>query len=107
MKKTGKILTSALALALTVGPMSTSAVEKSLEPYKDLHKSQAHSESGLPFDLAIANDERLIEMLKENGKIAKDASPAEAEKGLKKFLKAKSESAKKESGELADEKKKN
>ncbi|MGI8316658.1 immune inhibitor A domain-containing protein [Halobacillus mangrovi] len=107
MKKTGKILTSALALALTVGPISTSAVEKSLEPYKDLHKSHAHSETGSPFDLAIANDERLIEMLKENGKIAEDATQAEAEKGLNKYLKAKSESAKKESGELSDEEKDN
>ncbi|WP_157130889.1 immune inhibitor A domain-containing protein [Halobacillus mangrovi] len=87
--------------------MSTSAVEKSLESYKDLHKSHAHSETGSPFDLAIANDERLIEMLKKDGKIAEDATPAEAEKGLNKFLKAKSEAAKKEKGELADEEKEN
>ncbi len=44
---------------------------------------------GSPIDLGIANDEKLIEMLKKNGKIAKNASPAEAEKVLKKFLKAK------------------
>jgi immune inhibitor A len=43
------------------------------------------------FDAAIANDERLIEMLKKEGKIAKDASPAEAEKALTKYLKAKSQ----------------
>ncbi|GLC28850.1 immune inhibitor A [Clostridium omnivorum] len=39
-------------------------------------------------DLAIANDEKLIEMLKKSGKIAKDASPAQAEKALKDYLKS-------------------
>ncbi|MBY0097520.1 immune inhibitor A domain-containing protein [Mesobacillus maritimus] len=43
------------------------------------------------FDAAIANDERLIDMLKKEGKIAKDASPAEAEKALNKYLKGKSQ----------------
>nr|WP_040347601.1 immune inhibitor A domain-containing protein [Neobacillus bataviensis] len=41
------------------------------------------------FDAAIANDERLIEMLKREGKLAKNASPAESEKALKNYLKAK------------------
>ncbi|MBT2687311.1 immune inhibitor A [Bacillus sp. ISL-47] len=44
-----------------------------------------------PVDLGIANDERLIEMLKKEGKLAKDASPAEADKALTKYLKAKSQ----------------
>lgn len=100
MKKS-KILTSALALTLMVGPLSTSAMEKKVESVEDLHKH--HSHEGSPFDLAIANDEKLIEMLKEDGKIAKDATPAEAEKGLNKFLKAKAEGAKKEAGELSEE----
>ncbi|WML46326.1 immune inhibitor A domain-containing protein [Neobacillus sp. PS3-40] len=39
-----------------------------------------------PGDLAIANDERLIEMLKKNGTIAKDATPAEADKALQQYL---------------------
>ena len=43
------------------------------------------------FDAGIANDERLIEMLKREGKIAKDATPAEAEKALNKYLKGKSQ----------------
>lgn len=45
-------------------------------------------------DAGIANDERLIEMLKREGKLAKNASPAESEKALKKYLKGKSESTK-------------
>ncbi|WP_175990736.1 immune inhibitor A domain-containing protein [Bacillus sp. Marseille-Q1617] len=62
-----------------------------------------HSHHGSPFDLGIANDERLIEMLKKEGKIAKNATPAEAEKALAKFLNKKAESAEKEAGELEDE----
>jgi immune inhibitor A len=43
------------------------------------------------FDAGMANDERLIEMLKREGKLAKNASPAEAEKALKSYLKGKSQ----------------
>ena len=101
MKKMGRIITSALALTLAFGPVSASAGTVNQDAGEDLHKS--HSQEGSPFDLAIANDEKLIEMLKEDGKIAPDASPSEAQKGLNKFLKAKSEAAKKDKGELNKE----
>ncbi|MCA1011832.1 immune inhibitor A domain-containing protein [Halobacillus halophilus] len=97
----GRIITSALALTLAFGPVSASAGTVNQDAGDDLHKS--HSHEGSPFDLAIANDEKLIEMLKEDGKIAPDASPSEAQKGLNKFLKAKSEAAKKDKGELNEE----
>lgn len=51
--------------------------------------------SGTPADLGVANDERLIEMLKKEGRLAKDASPAEAQKALQSLLKAKAESNRK------------
>jgi immune inhibitor A len=51
--------------------------------------SAASSKAGGPIDLGIANDEKLIDMLKREGKLAKNASPAEAEKALKKYLKGK------------------
>ncbi|TLS37987.1 immune inhibitor A domain-containing protein [Pseudalkalibacillus caeni] len=72
-------------------------------------KAEVHSSfAGAPIDLGIANDERLIEMLKKNGKIAKNATPAEAEKALNKFLAKKAKaSSKKADGELADEAKEN
>ncbi|ASF41399.1 protease [Halobacillus halophilus] len=101
MKKMGRMITSALALTLAFGPVSASAGTVNQDAGEDLHKS--HSHEGSPFDLAIANDEKLIEMLKEDGKIAPDASPSEAQKGLNKFLKAKSEAAKKDTGELNKE----
>ncbi|WP_246092742.1 immune inhibitor A domain-containing protein [Terrilactibacillus laevilacticus] len=52
--------------------------------------------SGSPIDLGIANDEKLIEMLKKEGKLAKNASPAEENKALNQYLKGKAESNKKE-----------
>ncbi|MFB3163721.1 immune inhibitor A domain-containing protein [Neobacillus sp. 179-J 1A1 HS] len=87
MKKR-KILSTALTLSLGLGlfnvaatPLNVKAVEKG-------------SKFGMTADLALANDERLIEMLKREGKLAKNASPAEAEKALKVYLKAKSQSTK-------------
>lgn len=86
-------MTAMLASTLTFassGPASVKAVEKA--------SYQAHG--GSPIDLGIANDERLIEMLKKEGKIAKDATPAEAEKGLQKYLNDKAKNAGKTKDEL-------
>jgi immune inhibitor A len=44
------------------------------------------TKQGAPVDLAIANDQRLIEMLKKKGTIATDASPEDAEKALQQYL---------------------
>jgi immune inhibitor A len=75
------MLASTLSFAST-GPSTVKAVEKS--------SYQAHG--GAPIDLGIANDERLIEMLKKEGKIAKDATPAEAEEVLQKYLNTRAKS---------------
>ncbi|MFT9596821.1 immune inhibitor A domain-containing protein [Mesobacillus sp.] len=75
------MLASTLSFA-SAGPATVKAVEKS--------SYEAHG--GASIDLGIANDERLIEMLKKEGKIAKDATPAEAEKGLQKYLNARAKS---------------
>ncbi|MEW9053479.1 MAG: immune inhibitor A domain-containing protein [Neobacillus sp.] len=69
-------------------------------------KALASTNTGAPFDLGIANDERLIEMLKREGKLAENASPAEAEKALQKYLKNKAAGASKETGELHQHEKK-
>lgn len=66
------LLTGTL-IGTTTAPESVSAVSK--DP--------------APFDLGIANDEKLIEMLKKEGKIKKDASPSEANNVLKAYLKKK------------------
>ncbi|RYM06735.1 M6 family metalloprotease domain-containing protein [Sporolactobacillus sp. THM7-7] len=61
--------------------------EAAVQPLKET----VTKNEGSPFDLGIANDEKLIEMLKREGKIAKNASPAAANKVLKKYLQAKQE----------------
>jgi immune inhibitor A len=91
MKKK-KILSTALALTLGLGLVNVAAATptgKASSP-----ATAKLSVNGAPVDLAIANDERLIEMLKREGKLAKNASPAEAEKALKNYLKGKSKLSK-------------
>ncbi|WP_010027395.1 immune inhibitor A domain-containing protein [Sporolactobacillus inulinus] len=56
---------------------------------------RAVSSKGSSFDAGIANDEKLIALLKKEGKIAKHASQSDAEKAVQKYLKAKGEGAKK------------
>ncbi|WP_052127272.1 immune inhibitor A domain-containing protein [Pontibacillus litoralis] len=80
---------------LFIAPMSIAA-----EP---VEKNVHNGHQGSPFDAGIANDERLIEMLKEEGEIAKDATPAEAEKALNRFLQNKADAVQLEKGELAKE----
>ncbi|MBM7585059.1 immune inhibitor A [Bacillus pakistanensis] len=109
--KASKVLSMAMVAALTVGAFAVPTSSSSVQPNVSTNSvsKETHSHGNGPFDLAIANEEKLIEMLKESGKIAKDASGAEAEKVLKSFLHEKAESASKlaeEEGELHDEKEK-
>ncbi|WP_175990778.1 immune inhibitor A domain-containing protein [Bacillus sp. Marseille-Q1617] len=95
----------ALTAALGIGAFAGSASAGTVVPENVLSKPTVKHEHGHggPFDLGIANDERLIEMLKKEGKISENATQAQAEKALNKFLKAKADGAKKEAGELHDE----
>lgn len=100
MKKS-KVLSTAAAIALSVGMLSTALPTYTPSAKAtDTHSQHSHSYGGSPIDLGIANDERLIKMLKDQGTIAKNATPEEAQKALNKFLQAKSEAANKEVGEL-------
>ncbi len=96
MKKK-KILSTALTLSLGLGLFNVAAIPPNVKATDFTPKLTSQ---GAPIDLGIANDERLIEMLKKNGTIAKNATPAEAEKALQKFLKNKAAGAKKEAGQL-------
>lgn len=60
---------------------------------------------GAPIDAGIANDEKLIEMLKKNGTLSKDAGPTEANKALEKFMAAKEASASNDKANTPFEKK--
>lgn len=71
--------------ALTVGGFSTAPVaqaETALSQFKS-------TKGGTPADIGIANDDRLIEMLKKEGVISKKATPAQVEKALDKYLDSK------------------
>jgi immune inhibitor A len=87
MKKR-KVLSTALTLSLGLGLFNVASFSPSVKA-NDLSSNKIITSSS-PIDLGIANDERLIEMLKKNGTIAKNATPAEAEKALKNYLKGKS-----------------
>lgn len=96
MKKR-KIISTVLTLSLGLGLFNVASVSPSV---KATNYTAKLTSQGAPIDLGIANDERLIEMLKKNGTIPKNATPAEAEKALQKFLKNKAAGASKETGEL-------
>nr|WP_200865963.1 immune inhibitor A domain-containing protein [Thalassobacillus devorans] len=83
---------------LTYGIFSPTQQAEAKATFDQVSKSY----QGSPTDLGIANDERLIEMLKKEGKIAKGASPAEAEKELQAFLKKKAENAGKTKDKLPE-----
>lgn len=55
---------------------------------------------GGPVDFALANEDKLIEMLKKEGKIPKNAHRNDAEKVLRNYLKAKAEHVPNEKGQL-------
>ncbi|MFC4558310.1 immune inhibitor A domain-containing protein [Virgibacillus kekensis] len=98
MKKKGLLLSATLALSLGLGSVSAESVSSG-DADADLSEKLA-KHSGAPFDISIANDDRLIEMLKREGKIAKGTSPAEAQNVLGKYLKKKSSNAGKTLDEL-------
>ncbi|VXB92138.1 Pre-pro-metalloprotease PrtV [Bacillus sp. 349Y] len=109
--KSRKIMSVAMAAALSAGLFAVPASAHDATPVnvlKDPVSKKVHNHGEGPFDLAIANEERLIEMLKEKGDISKNASASEAEKEVQKFLKEKSDGLKEleDDGELKEEKEK-
>ncbi|MDP4552860.1 immune inhibitor A [Alkalihalobacillus macyae] len=103
------VLSMAMIAALTLGSLapstsSTVHAEPSTSVKQEVKKEHVHKQG--PFDLAVANEEKLIEMLKESGEISKNDSATEAEKELNQFLEKKSNALKdmESAGELNDEK---
>ncbi|WP_221568140.1 immune inhibitor A domain-containing protein [Alkalihalobacillus sp. TS-13] len=104
MKKK-KIASTALAVMMGISTLTYGAFSSPQHAEAEhIKESISKSYAGAPIDLGIANDERLIEMLKESGKISKNATPAEAEKALNKYLKERAANGKhSHGGELEDE----
>ncbi|NMH67252.1 M6 family metalloprotease domain-containing protein [Bacillus sp. RO3] len=100
-----------MAAALSAGAFALPGSAATTVPENVLAKQtvkKAHSHTEGPFDLAIANEEKLIEMLQKSGKLPKNATAVQAEKAVQKFLKQKSEGLKEleDDGELKEEKEK-
>ncbi|WP_308639562.1 immune inhibitor A domain-containing protein [Paenibacillus silvisoli] len=89
MPKTGlKVITT-----LSAGAIAASTLF-SVGTHAEQQVKQAAIQEWATTDLGVVNDEKLIALLKKQGKIAKDAKPAEAERALTAFLKAKNQAAK-------------
>lgn len=73
------VMTSLFLLA-SVGGTSTARMYNSLVPDQVNTIGQAFESTGAPVDLSIANEEKIIQMLKNEGKISKDASYEQAQK---------------------------
>lgn len=89
------LFTTTLAAVLGFSTLATGSVYAAPTTKAVDTLSEFTASYGTPADLGVANDEKLIEMLKKDGRLAKNAGPAEAQKALQTFLKAKAESNKK------------
>ncbi|MEI5908792.1 immune inhibitor A domain-containing protein [Bacillus spongiae] len=87
-----------LSLGAFVAPASTNAMNMTSTKVETAKATTVESyySVGSPIDLGIANEDRLIEMLKESGKISKDATVVEAEEAVKDYLKKASDKAEKQ-----------
>ncbi|MEQ6376874.1 immune inhibitor A [Bacillaceae bacterium S4-13-56] len=84
-----KLLSSAMILSLGLSSLTMGAAP--VTEAQSVSKGVVSPVSS-PIDLGIANDDRLIEMLKKEGKISENATRAEAEKALSAYLQAKANS---------------
>jgi len=96
--KKNKWMASAMAavigfstFTLSFAPAQEAQAEASTEKAPAVTYSPKASQGGAPFDSAIANEDKLIEMLKEEGKISQDATEAEAQEALNAYLKQREE----------------
>ncbi|RXK17973.1 immune inhibitor A domain-containing protein [Macrococcus sp. DPC7161] len=89
-RKNKKVISSFLALSLGISSLGlTSGAAYAEEGLKSASSSSYYK--GSNFDYSIANEERIIKMLKKEGLLAKNASDKEAQKAVKSFLKKKQE----------------
>jgi len=93
-----KVASIALAAMLGLGSIASYGNTPGAGSKAAEEKFLSNSFRGAPVDLGIANDEKLIEMLKREGRIAEGATPAQAEEVLRKYLKTKAEGIRKQEG---------
>ncbi|WP_026693418.1 immune inhibitor A domain-containing protein [Peribacillus kribbensis] len=103
MKK--KKLSAASAAVLSMGLLFSAGLQVNAQEVKasTSPSSALTAGSSAPIDFGIANDEKLIEMLKKSGKIPANATDAESQKLLNKYLKKLAAEAPKDNGSLKAE----
>jgi immune inhibitor A len=96
--KKWSIFSAMMALSLGAGLWSVPSVAAPNVQAKE--PAMYAAQRGGPVDLAIANEEKLIEMLKKSGKISANTTPVEAEEAVRTYLKEKVSHTVREKGEL-------
>nr|WP_093214696.1 immune inhibitor A domain-containing protein [Sediminibacillus albus] len=96
-----------MAVALGLSTLAVGALTPVQQAQAEALSTKVPDQIGAPVDLGIANDEKLIEMLKKEGKIDKDATASEAQETLNRYLKAKANAASKEEETSSEVKNKN
>ena len=80
-------MTAALALGAFAGASGGVASAKSVQaPAQEQNTKVQSSSVGGPVDFAIANEDRLIKMLKQDGTISKNATAAQAQKAVQNYI---------------------
>lgn len=100
------LLTAAFAAALTLTTWAPGAMTKQAFADTAASSEKTHEHVSGPFDRSIANEERLIKMLKKEGYIKKNASKKEEQAQLDKYLKNKEKSLKKDNSKEFDKERK-
>lgn len=96
------ILVTAFAAALTLTSWAPGALTKQALADTSAPSQTQHEHVSGPFDRSIANEERLIKMLKKEGIIKKNASRKEEQAQLEKYLENKEKSLKKDNSKKFD-----
>jgi immune inhibitor A len=86
----GKAIKTAMAVALGLSTFALGVLSPTQKVAAETALKEVTAPTlGVTADLGIANDERLIEMLKKQGEIPKNATQAQADKALQEYLKGK------------------
>lgn len=84
-----KVLATMLSLSVLMGSSATTSMSmlknENTSPNQTANEN-AYYKYGGPVDLSVANEEKVIEMLKKEGKIPKDATYEEAHKAFMKYM---------------------
>ncbi len=96
------LLVTAFAAALTLTSWAPGALTKQALADTSAPSQTQHEHVSGPFDRSIANEERLIKMLKKEGIIKKNASRKEEQAQLEKYLENKEKSLKKDNSKKFD-----